>query len=247
LALTLEIGTDAGRFPAAGKPKPVTDPVTADGPWELMAPADKTIINRIFVNYGKALQAYFRKLVSREAPFDAWMAGDSAALSASELRGAALFAGEAGCIDCHSGPHFSDEGFHDIGVPQTGPNVPATDDGRFKDLPALLTSTLNVNGAFSDKTDTGKLDGLTNPPPDAFKGVFRTPSLRGVALSAPYMHSGQLSTLADVVDFYSVGDATGKLTPLNLSPAQKADLVAFLGSLTGKPVSAALLVDTAAP
>jgi cytochrome c peroxidase len=246
-AMTPEIGTDAVRFPPAGKPKPAaTDP---DGVWEGMAAADKTIINRILVNYSKALAAYTRKLVSREAAFDTWMTGDDSAFTASQLNGAKLFV-KTGCINCHSGSHFSDQSFHDLGVPQTGTGVLASDDGRFKDLPGLLNSSMNINGAFSDKIDTGKLAGLALPPPDAMKGQFRTPSLRGVAQSAPYMHSGQFATLSAVIDFYAVGGSLetsdSQLAPFAITPQEKADLIAFLGTLTGKPVDNALLTDTAA-
>jgi len=242
-ATTLEaaIGTDAARFPAAGKPTQAAfDNMTAD---------DKLIVNRILANFGKALAAYTRKLVSREAVFDTWMAGDDNAFTASQLNGARLFV-STGCINCHSGAHFSDQDFHDLGVPQTGTGVLATDDGRFKDLPGLLNSTMNINSVFSDKIDTGKLAGLSLPPPESMKGQFRTPSLRGVAQSGPYMHSGQLATLSAVIDFYAVGGTgdtgAGQLTPFAITPQEKADLIAFLGTLTGKPVEAALLADTAA-
>ncbi len=247
-ALTAAIGTDAVRFPATGKPKAL--PTDSDGVWEGMAADDKVIINRILVNFSKALAAYTRKLVSREAPFDTFMGGDDAALSASALNGAKLFI-EHGCLNCHSGAHFSDQSFHDLGVAQTGPGVLASDDGRFKDLPGLINSGLNINSVFSDKTDSGKLVGLTTlPPPDSMKGQFRTPSLRGVTQSAPYMHSGQFATLSAVIDFYAVGGSldtgTDQLAPFTITPQEKADLIAFLGTLTGKAVPDALLVDTAA-
>ncbi len=248
-ALTPEIGTDAARFPAAGKPKAAA--IDPDGPWELMAADDRTIINRILVNYSKAIAAYMRLLVSRNAPIDQFAAGDDAALSDAAKRGVLLFDGKAQCSQCHTGPHFTDNGFHVLGVPQTGPNVPATDDGRFKDVPPLLTSTLNINSPFSDDTNTGKLGGLTNPMPDSFKGAFRTPGLRGVALTAPYMHSGQFATLAEVIDFYDAGGSVtteaGLLQPLGLTAEEKADLLAFLNALTGEGVAPALLTDTSAP
>jgi len=232
---------DTARFPLTGKPTQAAfDGMTAE---------DKMAVNRILANYGKALAAYTRKLVSREAPFDTWMAGDDSALTASQKNGAKLFV-DTGCIGCHSGAHFSDHGFHDLGVPQTGPGVPASDDGRFKDVPGLVNSPMNVNSVFSDKTDTGWLDGLTATPPDTAKGSFRTPSLRGVAQSAPYMHSGQLATLSAVIDFYAVGGSleTGDpmVAPFAITPQEKADLIAFLGTLTGKPVDTALLANTAA-
>lgn len=243
------IGTTPARFPASGKPKPAApDP---DGAWEGMAPADQVIVNRILVNYSKALAAYTRKLVSREAPFDLMMAGDDAAMTEPELEGALVFKAK-GCGECHGGAHFTDNLFHDLGIPQTGvDHIPAADTGRFKDLPGLINSAFNRDKDYSDDKNTTLLDGLTLPPDVAFTGQFRTPSLRGVTQSGPYMHSGQLATLSDVVDFYKVGGnadtGTGVLESFTISDQEKADLIAFLGTLTGKPVPAALLVDTAAP
>lgn len=239
---------DAARFPPAGKPKAAaSDP---DGPWELMTAADRAIVNRIFVNYGKALAAYMRRHVSRNAPFDRIVAGDTSALSASAKRGFKVFAGKGRCAPCHSGPHFSDGQFHTLGVPQTGPRVPATDLGRFADVPGLLASPFNTAGAFSDDAGTGKLSGLSQDA--GMVGQFRTPSLRGLTTSAPYMHSGQLATLEAVVDFYDQGGGAvvdggvldPLMQPLGLTAAEKADLVAFLEALEGEPVDAALLVDT---
>ena len=240
---------DAARFPAAGKPKAsAADP---DGPWELMAAADRAIVNRIFVNYGKALAAYMRKHVSRGAAFDRFVEGDSSALSASAKRGFKLFTGKARCATCHKGPTLSDDLFHAIGVPQTGDKVPASDLGRFTDVAPLLTSPFNTNGDFSDNKTTGKLTGEAQSP--AMMGAFRTPGLRNLTTSAPYMHSGQLATLEAVVDFYDTGTGSvpdgGTLAqgiaPIGLSASEKADLVEFLKSLTGTAIDSALTQNTA--
>lgn len=239
---------DAARFPAQGKPKALmTD---ADGPWEMMAAGDRAIVNRIYANYGKAIAAYLRKLVSRQAPFDRFVAGDGAAISVSAQRGFKLFTGKGKCASCHSGPAFSDGKFHALGVQQTGERVPGVDLGRFQDVPALLASPFNTAGAYSDAPDAGKLTGLAQS--DAMRGAFRTSGLRGLGASAPYMHSGQLKTLEEVVTFYDQGGAAvvdgGTLdplvTPLGLSVEEKADLVAFLRTLDGAPVDAALLMNT---
>lgn len=240
---------DAARFPPAGKPKATA--ADADGPWEQMAPADRAIVNRIFVNYGKALAAYTRKHVSRGAPFDRFVEGDTSALSASAKRGFKVFTGKGACATCHKGPTFSDDAFHAIGVPQTGDKVPATDLGRFTDVVPLLASPFNSNGDFSDDKTTGKLTGVAQSA--AQLGAFRTRSLRNLTTSAPYMHSGQLKTLEDVVEFYDKGTGTvpdgGTLAPgiapLGLTTAEKADLVEFLKSLEGAPIDAALLQNTA--
>jgi cytochrome c peroxidase len=246
------------RFPADGKPKPAptpTNPTPPDGPWETaMTDPDRLIVNTILANYGKTIAAYMRLLVSRDALFDSWIGSNAAntAIDPAAARGARLFVGKAHCISCHSGPHLSDDKFHNLGVPQQGDRVPATDDGRFANAIQLIASPFNVNGAFSDDTNTGRLAGLTNPMPAETKGAFRTPGLRGIALTAPYMHSGQIPTLEDVVDFYNRGGGTppagqtkdSQMQTLGLTAGEQADLVAFLKTLTGAAVPPALLVDS---
>jgi cytochrome c peroxidase len=240
---------DAARFPPAGRPKAAaTDP---DGPWEQMTAGDRAIVNRIFVNYGKALAAYMRKHVSRDAPFDRFVAGDAQASSASAKRGFRVFIGKGQCSTCHAGPAFSDDQFHALGVPQTGPRVPATDLGRFTDVAPLLSSPFNTGGDFSDDKTTGKLQGLAQNASQL--GAFRTPGLRNLSTSAPYMHSGQLATLEAVIDFYDQGGGAvpdggvkaSILAPLGLTADDKADLLAFLRSLDGAPIDASLLQNTA--
>ena len=235
---------NAAHFPANAKPKAAGG---VDGPWEAMAADDRAVVNRIIVNYGKALQAYFRKLVSRDAPFDKYIANNGGTLSASARRGAELFVGKAQCTNCHTGPFLTDNKFHNLGVP-------GADLGRFNDAVALQGSALNSSGAFSDDAVAGaaRLAGLTSPMPDSTKAAFRTASLREVADTAPYMHAGQLPTLEAVVQFYvagggTVADGTTKdplLTPVSLDSAEQADLVAFLKKLSGTPISDALLLDT---
>ena len=234
---------DANAFPAIGKPG---DAAGYDG----LVAADKLIIDRIFANYGKAIEAYLRLVVSRNSRFDQFVAGDRTALSHSEIRGMKLFLSK-GCVACHSGPDFTDNDFHALVVPQIGPHVPATDLGRFTDVVPLLASPFNTNGVFSDNTQTGKLASLAQVATQT--GQFRTKSLRGGAMSGPFMHAGQFAALGDVITFYNAGGgdpgATGvvkdaRMVPLHLSDADQADLVAFLGTLDGAPVAPSLVVDT---
>lgn len=249
------IEADLERFPAQGKPKPApteANPDPPDGAWEMMAAADRTLINQVFANFGKALAAYVRSLVSRDTPFDRYVAGEGD-MSDAAIRGAGLFVGKARCDECHSSAHFSDDDFHNLGVAQAGERVPAMDAGRFADIPPLLASPFNSSGAFSDDPASGRLDGLVTPPPEAARGAFRTANLRGIAQTPPYMHSGQIATLADVVEFYdrgggepAVGTKDPRLVPLGLDDTEKADLVAFLEALSLEPVRAELLEDTSA-
>ena len=234
---------EAKRFPPAGKPKAAGAP---DGEWEAMKPADREIIDRIFANYGKAVAAYMRRLVARNAPFDRYAAGDPNAISPEAKRGFALFVKH--CTLCHDGPHFQDDDFHAIGVSQFGAGVPDADAGRFGDIPPLLASPFNTAGRYSD--GPSRLAGLAQEPDQ--RGQFRTPTLRNVEVTAPYMHAGQFKTLEAVVKFYNIGGGhvegitkDASMTPLELSEAQQAELVAFMKTLTDTKLDPALLVDTA--
>ena len=242
---------DAARFPPTGKPK--ASPGDPDGAWEAMTTEDQVIVDRVYANFGKAVAAYLRLNVRRNAPFDKFVAGDDRAISDDAKAGLRIFLGKGRCVVCHSGPNFSDDQFHDEGLPQTGAHV-GVDDGRAKDLPTLIASPWNSEGMFSDDRTTKKLIGLMPRAADA--GAFRTKSLRNLRNAGPYMHAGQLADLDLVVHFYSSGGApapiygwqqtvstTNKeaakdplLLPLGLTPLESSALVAFLDTLEGEPL-----------
>jgi cytochrome c peroxidase len=171
-------------------------------------------------NIAKAIATYERTLVTPNSRFDAYARGDKNALSNSEKRGLILFIGKAACAQCHTGGNFTDNRFHRLGLPLGGPGE--TDLGRFA-----------VTGQEEDR------------------GSFKTPSLRNVALTAPYMHNGMLKSLEAVVEFYDRGGnvVLGKsalIFELGLSGPEKADLVAFLKTLTGEmPGSSIPVMSTA--
>src|SRR5690606_33170207 len=120
-------------------------------------------------NYGKALEAYTRKLVSRDAPFDRYVAGDTNAISESAKRGLKLFVGKAACVECHSGPNFHDDEFHNVGVP--APDRARLPDGGFNDMGQIdglkrLTTANKIwssDGPYSDKK-SGKVDAIPTDP-----------------------------------------------------------------------------------
>jgi cytochrome c peroxidase len=213
-----------------------------------LSPEDQDAVTRVWVNVGKALGAYQRRLHCGPGRFDEWMRGDDSALSRAEQRGAALFAGKANCASCHSGPYLSDERFHNVGLQ---PMVVATvfidsnDPGASQGLPRVLEDPLNVQGSFSDGDD-GRLPAEVGPE---MLGAFRTPRLRCVAERPSLMHTGHFRTLEEVVEFFDRGgDKFGypgqnELEPLALSEREKADLVAFLRTLTGPGPDAALLAS----
>jgi len=196
---------------------------------------------------GGALAAYERSLVAGGSRFDRWwFGGEADAVTADEREGFALFRFRAGCAQCHSvgerDAAFTDQRFHNIG--STQPVVAAV---RVELIPGLTTTvtraTLLTIGD-PPMPDDGRME-VTKDPAD--RGKYRTPSLRNVALTAPYMHDGSLATLEAVVELYDRGggDDPGKaewLFPLGLTAAEKAALVAFLKTLTGAS-AAALATD----
>jgi cytochrome c peroxidase len=223
---------DTARFPLAGRPgQPAFDG---------MAPEDKIAINRVFSNLGKATEAYQRLLISQSfspSAFDRMLAGEESAMTPGAVRGAKLFIGKAACNDCHTGPMFTDHKFHNIGCPQEGPNVPTIDLGRPMGIMITKNDTFNRASMYSDQRDDSHLVDLA--PTEADVGAFRTPTLRNVAKTFPYMHNGVYTNLWDVVEHYNFGGGTGSysgkkvaaLVPLLLSDRELDDIVEFLRSL----------------
>jgi cytochrome c peroxidase len=211
------------------------------------APPDSADADRGFANLGKLLEAYERHIVSRHAPFDTFVEGlresdksKQAALGAGAQRGLRLFVGRAHCSACHSGPLFTDGEFHDTGVPDAAEAVVA-DLGRHDGIPLVLKDEFNALGAYSAST-TGPRSRLVRfvAHADRPRRGFKTPSLRNVAKTAPYMHNGQLATLQVVVRHYSLledqidqaAHPDPILVALHLSAEEESDLLAFLESLT---------------
>jgi cytochrome c peroxidase len=158
----------------------------------------------------RAVASFVRTLRSGNAAIDRWRDGDTTALSPSARRGLALFTGPANCVSCHVGPNFTDEAFHNTGV-----------------------STRSVR--YAGRVDSGRAR-VTRHAGDL--GAFKTPTLRDVAHSGPYMHDGSLATLEDVVAFYDSGGVANpqldaEIRPLSLTAEERRDLVAFLRALTG--------------
>ena len=193
-------------------------------------------------NYDQALAsiaAYERTIVSDDSPFDRYMRGEEGALSEAALRGKALFEGKANCIACHEGPLLTDQAFYNLGTP---PN-PA-----FKEEPQRqIAFRERMRSSGFEEKDFLHLDrdpGRYRKTKDrADIGTFRTPPLRYLAFTAPYMHNGVFFDLREVVEFYNkggedepFGTKTEKIKPLGLTDAEMGDLVAFLDSLSGTEI-----------
>jgi cytochrome c peroxidase len=216
------------------------------GDYDSLSAADQQAVTLAVVNMGKAIGAYERLLRCGSSRFDQWMHGDASALSTSEQQGAAIFVGKGQCITCHSGPMMSDQKFHDVGlgpVPVGEVFADLNDDGASTGIAELLTDPLNTRGIYSDGYD-GRLPASVTP---AMTAAFKTPMLRCVAMRPSFMHTAQLRTLADVVDFFNrAGDGPGltgtnELQPLGLSSDEQQELVDFLNALTGPGPDKSLL------
>jgi cytochrome c peroxidase len=211
-----------------------------------MSESDRVAVTRVVVNVGKALGAYQRLLQCGQSRFDRWIQGDATALNPSEQRGAALFVDRGRCVSCHSGPYLSDEKFHNVGLKAelvATSFLNANDRGAVQGLESARSDALNVAGEFSDGND----DRLPSAVGAELEGAFRTPRLRCVSQRPSFMHTGHMMSLDSVVAFFARGGDPGgypgknELVRLDLSIADRADLVAFLLALEGPGPNAELL------
>ena len=235
--------SDRQRFrPAAG---PVDD-VAAAAAWDGMTAADRATVTAMFANIGKAIAAYERRLVPGPSRFDDYVAavldGDDAGARAiysdDEAAGLRLFIGRGQCTRCHNGPLFSNFTFHNTGVPPWPGTQP--DQGRSAGVTQVLEDPFNCLGEFSDAgaNDCGELRFAKTSGADLV-GAVKTPSLRNISKTAPYMHAGQYAILDSVLDHYNrapeAAIGTSELSPLGFAPADLAALKSFLLTLNSPP------------
>lgn len=200
----------------------------------------------VLVGVGKVMAAFQETLTTDVTPFDqfrdALARGDKNAASLyprEARRGLQIFIGKGNCSVCHSGPMFTNGEFHDIGASHVAGDGKKIDGGRLQGIKTLLASKFNLLGPYNDDPARSTADQTKQVKPEQrSSGEFKTPSLRNVGYTSPYMHNGELTSLADVVRHYSElkverlpGDHGGLLKPLKLTPRESADLVAFLQTL----------------
>lgn len=175
--------------------------------------------------------------ISQSVPFDQYVRGDGKALSDPAKRGMQLFIGKAGCIQCHSGALFTDESYHNLAVPNN-PQFESDPDRQIALRYQHYSRGVPEEIYRGADRDLG-LYYTSKRPADV--GKFRTPTLRELNYTWPYMHNGVFNTLDEVVEFYNRGGGTDPaksplLKPLDLSGQEVADLVAFLESLSGEEI-----------
>lgn len=190
--------------------RPIEDPNEMDVP---LAEASRRV-GLSSEEVARALATYLRSLMSGDSRFDRYVAGDRQALSLQEQHGLRLFRGRGNCTVCHVGPNFTDEKLHNTGIAWAPADAGASSTGQFTD----------EGGAA-----------ITGRPSE--RGAFKTPTLREVARTSPYMHDGSLATLEGVVDFYNRGGRKSpsidpEMEPLGFTDDDQRALVAFLRSLS---------------
>lgn len=228
--------------------EPILKIVRSDREYKsLFKNAFKVSANKITMDHvKKAIAAFERTIISGNSPFDRYQyAGNRSAMDESAIRGLEVFLGQGRCVSCHtiSQTHalFSDSRFHNLGVGfiriEKDVKELATAFSKAKqtaaeiDIAVLSNQNISELGRFVVSDEWRDM------------GSFKTPTLRNIAKTAPYMHDGSMKTLADVIDFYNNGGRvksddpingfqSGGIRPLELSNQQKDDLVAFMEALT---------------
>jgi cytochrome c peroxidase len=232
---------DMSLLPASAGPRGTPAEQAA---WTAMTKDQRDGIDTVFANIGKAIAAFERTIVHKPTRFDRFAdtiaagrtpEGD-AAFSDEEVLGLKLFIGKARCSTCHNGPRFTDEHFHNTGVPPV--DGKPRDLGRETGAAEVLADPFNCLGRFRDGEGSacGELVHMVREGPELTR-AYKTPSLRGAAGRPPYMHAGQFETLEEVVGHYATApqavEGHSELQPLQLSERERAALVAFLRTLAG--------------
>ncbi|WP_027051394.1 cytochrome-c peroxidase [Mesorhizobium erdmanii] len=210
--------------------------------WNAMNDAQRDAINRVYANIGKAIAAFERSIEPSQTRFDRFALdlatgaepkGD-AVFTREEILGLKLFIGKANCVTCHNGPRFTDNSFHNTGVPPVAGLPP--DRGRVDAVAQVQADQFNCFGAYrdGDASACGELRFMVKDAPQLVR-AYKTPSLRAAATRPPYMHAGQFSSLDEVVAHYAKAapsvEGTSEIHPLELSDRERAALVAFLKTL----------------
>jgi cytochrome c peroxidase len=211
--------------------------------WSRIPAARQGDISRVYANIGKAIAAFERRIEPAPTRFDRYVDAEVAgrahdntsSLSEDEVAGLKLFIGKANCVNCHNGARLTDDHFHNTGVPASS-LVAAVDSGRTVGVRQALAAEFACTSKYSDakEDDCAELRFATTDGEELVR-AYKTPSLRGVADRAPYMHAGQIATLSEVIDHYDRAPKApfghSELKPLKLSAQERRQIEAFLRTL----------------
>ena len=214
--------------------------------WTRIPAARQGEITRVYANIGKAIAAFERRVELVPTRFDRYVDAELAgrahdgtsSLSDDEVAGLKLFVGKANCVNCHNGARLTDDHFHNTGVPASS-LVATVDSGRSVGVRQALAAEFACSSKYSDATpdDCAELRFATTEGEELVR-AYKTPSLRGVAERAPYMHAGQIATLAGVIQHYDRAPKApfghSELKPLQLSEKERRQIEGFLRTLSVK-------------
>ena len=209
--------------------------------WHSMSPVEKDAVTRIFVNIAKSIAAYQRLLLPGVSRFDRYVEGvmenhpeKMDALTRQEVAGLKLFIGKAQCINCHNGPLLTNNEFHNTGLLSPAGQLPAL--GRVSAVQVARADPFNCLGVFSDAANKACAELRFTRTGDEVIGTHKTPTLRNVADTAPYMYAGQLGRLDEVIAHYNLAPLAmighNEAKPLRLNAVEMQQLEAFLRSLS---------------
>jgi cytochrome c peroxidase len=230
--------SDPVRFPANAAPG---DNLQWNKAWQAMAAVDQQSITRAFTNLGKSIAAYEMLLVPQPSRFDHYVETElindastqQSLLSPNEKMGLRLFIGKAGCINCHNGPLLTNNEFHNTGLVNSAGEIP--DKGRVGGERLVRTDPFNCTGEYSDSqpADCDELRFMRSGT--ELIGAMRTPSLRNLKGTGPFMHKGQLEHLSQVLDHYNRAPEAmighNEAEPLGLNDLELKQLEDFLNTL----------------
>lgn len=210
------------------------------GNWNSLDSATQKNISEFFANLGKAIAAYERKIMPGRARFDDYAEQISTGaergdvLSNSEMAGLQVFIGKGQCVTCHNGPLFTNHEFHNTGVLAVSGTMPSM--GRYDGIRTSREDPFNCLGEFSDASTADCIELRFARDANDLVGALKTPTLRNISLTAPYMHGGQMTSLAEVVDHYDEAPNSmlshNEAKPLGLRAVERSQLEDFLLTLT---------------
>lgn len=233
--------SDFERFPASAGP---VDDETARAAWDAMIQDDRATVTQVYVNMGKAIAAYERLIMPAPSRFDQYVEAlfnddkqvMQTVLTDDEVAGLRLFIERAECIKCHNSPLFTNNDFHNTGIP-TAQGL-ELDDGRASGVMQVLNDEFNCLSPWSDADEKNCAElRFVTAEGEQLEGAFKPSTLRNVAETAPYMHAGQFSTLEEVLAHYNhppvspIGHT--ELEPLGLTQREIEQIIAFLRALSG--------------
>jgi len=236
-----EIFGPAPPLPSGGIASPLGREAFIAG-WNTLDAAQREAINRVFVNVGKSIAAYQRKMQPGRTRFDNY--ADAIAegeertgngqLDSTELAGLDLFLNKGQCINCHNGPLFTNHDFHNTGVRVLASQLPPM--GRYDGVRIARWDPFNCLGEYSDASSGECIELEFARDTNELVGAHKTPTLRNVSWTAPYMHGGQIGSLEDVIRHYDEAPVSmlshNEAKPLALRSVEHRQLVAFLKTLS---------------